>query len=223
MSKGLTSQQIKAIDEYTIDDIGLPSMVLMERAALAITQKLLESDRKSEFSYDIVCGMGNNGADGLAIGRLLHQAGRTVTLYLVGDIDKASAEFKRQIFIVQNLAVPIFSFDEVHGAYNADVILDALFGIGLNRNVEEPNKTAIEKINQSDGRIIAVDVPSGLSADTGRPMGTAVEADITYTIGFNKIGFEQEASAGYVGALFILDIGYPNARLLQHIIQGGKE
>jgi len=92
MDDKLASSTIKAIDEYTINEIGIPSMVLMERAALAITEKLLENSERSKKTYAVVCGTGNNGGDGLAVGRILHQAGKKVTLFLVGSRESGSAE-----------------------------------------------------------------------------------------------------------------------------------
>ena len=220
INNGLTSQTIKAIDDYTINEIGIPSMVLMERAALSITQKLLSKNGDSDNSYAIVCGTGNNGGDGLAVGRMLHQADKTVRIYLVGNTDKASEGFTKQLQIAQNLGLAIQTLDtDPSEPIRGDIVLDALFGIGLSRNVKGPYKTAIEKINRFEGLIIAVDVPSGLSANTGRPMGIAVKADATYTIGFMKKGFEQEDAADYTRELYLLDIGYPNDTLLRNIIE----
>ncbi|MER2064216.1 MAG: NAD(P)H-hydrate epimerase [Alkalibacterium sp.] len=220
INNGLTSQTIKAIDDYTINKIGIPSMVLMERAALSITQKLLSKNGYSYKTYAIVCGTGNNGGDGLAVGRMLHQADKTVRIYLVGNTDKASEGFTKQLRIAHNLGLDIQTLDtDLSEPIRGDIVLDALFGIGLSRNVEGPYKTAIEKMGHFEGPIIAVDVPSGLSANTGRPMGNAVKADVTYTIGFMKKGFEYEDSATFTGELTVLDIGYPNDSLLAEIFE----
>lgn len=222
MNKGLASHTIKAIDTFTINEIGIPSMVLMERAALAITQELLAADNASDISYDIVCGTGNNGGDGLAIGRMLHQAGNSVRIYLVGNVDSSSDEFRKQLNIAENLGLLILPFNEAGETFDADRVLDAVFGIGLNRDVEEPHRTAIDRINRSKGQIIAVDVPSGLSADTGEPMGIAVEAEVTYTIGFIKKGFEYKGSDRFLGEVNVLAIGYPSASLLEDIVKEEK-
>ncbi|WP_368644791.1 NAD(P)H-hydrate epimerase [Alkalibacterium putridalgicola] len=219
MNEGLASQTIKAIDTYTINEVGIPSMVLMERAALAITEELLKNDSGSAASYAVICGTGNNGGDGLAIGRILHQAGKTVDIYLVGNVEKASDECRKQLRIAKNLGLSIEFFDESAEAFHADVVLDALFGIGLDRDVEEPHKIAIERINRSHGQIVAVDVPSGLSADTGGALGTAVKADTTLTIGFMKKGFTAKEAKAYIGELKVMAIGYPDSSLLKDIIK----
>lgn len=219
MIQGLTSQTIKRIDTFTIDTIGIPSMVLMERAALAFTGKLLENVTREATDYAVVCGTGNNGGDGLAVGRLLHQAGKEVTFYLVGDLDSGSIEFKQQLKIVNNIELTVKTFHEGMKNFKEKVIVDALFGIGLNRAVEAPYKQAIKSINGSKGRVIALDLPSGLSADTGESFGTVVEAEETYTIGFMKKGFGNEDSRMYTGDISILDIGYPESRFFEDIIK----
>ncbi|MFO8069930.1 MAG: NAD(P)H-hydrate epimerase [Alkalibacterium sp.] len=219
MIDGLSSQTIKAIDSFTIDTIGIPSMVLMERAALAVAEKILADEADEMTSYAIVCGTGNNGADGLAIGRLLFQAGKSVTLYVVGDTENGSKEFKQQLKIVKNLNIDIESFAAGATDFKGDVVIDALFGIGLNRNVEDPHRRAIKSINESKGKIIALDVPSGLSANTGEVLGVAVEAEETYTIGFMKKGFGHEHAQSYTGEITILDIGYPAPHFFEDIIK----
>ncbi|OJF92645.1 NAD(P)H-hydrate epimerase [Alkalibacterium sp. 20] len=219
MIDGLSSQTIKAIDTFTIDTIGIPSMVLMERAALAVVEKILADETDELKSYGIVCGTGNNGADGLAIGRLLVQTGKTVTLYVVGDTQRASKEFKQQLKIVKNLNLDIKTFDTVATEFEGDVVIDALFGIGLDRNVEGSYRLAITSINASKGKIIALDVPSGLSANTGQVLGIAVEAEETYTIGFMKKGFGHKGAKSYTGTVTVLDIGYPAPHFFEDIIK----
>lgn len=219
MENGLSSETIKAIDEYTINNIGIPSMVLMERAALAITEQLLNSVTDERLAFGIVCGTGNNGGDGLAIGRLLKQSGRTVMLYLVGDTESGSDEYRQQLKIVENLNIPHKIFDASMEDFKEDIIIDALFGIGLNRTIEEPYKKPIQCINKSKGTIAAIDVPSGLSADTGEIYGTAVEADQTYTIGFTKKGFNFLDAQKHTGEIHIVSIGYPELNLLEDILK----
>lgn len=219
MTSGLTSETIKRIDEFTISVIGIPSMVLMERAALAFTEKLLENEPAEETDYAVVCGTGNNGGDGLAVGRLLHQAGKEVTLYIVGDPEKSSQEFTQQWTIVKNLKVKTKRNVKEWTPFKEGIIIDALFGIGLNRPVEHPHKQVIDCINKSDGRVIALDIPSGLSADTGEPLGVSVVAEKTCTIGFWKKGFGNKGSGMYTGDISILNIGYPDRRFLEDIIK----
>lgn len=218
MIEGLSSHTIKAIDHFTINEIGMPSMVLMERAALAIVEELLKGETKETLTYDIVCGIGNNGGDGIAVGRLLHQAGKAVTIYLVGDTEHASDECRQQLTIADNLKMTIKAFALTSDSFNGDVVIDALFGIGLSRDVEDPYKQAIDCINKSKGKIAAIDVPSGLSADAGEVLGQAVKAEDTYTIGFMKKGFKKANAQTYTGNIKVLDIGYPADFILEKII-----
>ena len=111
------------------------------------------------------------------------------------------------------------TFDADTQSFEEDVVIDAIFGIGLSREVEEPHKTAIDSINRSAGEIIAVDVPSGLSADTGEVFGSAVRADITYTIGFMKKGFDRSDGVKYTGKVNRVSIGYPKDSLLENVIR----
>lgn len=213
----LTARDIKAIDHFTINSIGIPSLVLMERAAIAITESLLK-DYKHD-NINIVCGPGNNGGDGIAIGRLLHQSGKTVTLFLVGDFTNASMETKTQLHIAEKLNMRIERIaDEVSFDKNA-LIVDALFGIGLNREVENPYLAVIRAINQSENTILAVDIPSGLSADTGLVYNEAVKAEKTFAVGFWKKGFDTVQSKAYTGDVDVLSIGYPPEEYYLHLLE----
>lgn len=217
MKKGLSAKQIKAIDQYTIESIGMPSLVLMERAALATVEAML-NDFEFNSTY-ILCGTGNNGGDGIAVGRLLHQAGKTVTIFIVGDPERASEETRIQLKIARKLNVPcVYSLEDSWPDDSDTLIIDALFGIGLDREVEDPYLEVIRRVNDEGYRTVAIDVPSGLSADTGSVLGDAIKADKTYSIGFWKIGFSKEESSAYTGEIKLLDIGYPPLSELAHII-----
>ncbi|EXJ22634.1 NAD(P)HX epimerase [Alkalibacterium sp. AK22] len=210
--RSLSASEIKAIDRYTIEEIGIPSMVLMERAALAITAKLSEYYPKKAFL--IYCGTGNNGGDGLAVARLLYQAGRHVAVNLVGDFSFATEEEQTQLTIIRNLKVP----EKEDGLASTEagdwIIVDAIFGIGLNRAVAGSYLEAIQCINASGAEIVALDIPSGLEADTGQVFSEAVKANRTFTIGFYKKGFEHAKAVEWTGDVEELDIGYPRESLL---------
>lgn len=218
MIKGLSAKQIKAIDRYTIESVGMPSLVLMERAAIATVEAMMKD---FEFkSALILCGTGNNGGDGIAVGRLLHQAGKAVTICVVGDPERASEETAAQLKIARNLNVPcVYSLENSWPDDPDTLIVDALFGIGLDREVEDPYLQVIRRVNGLGYRKAAIDIPSGLSADTGSVLGAAIKADKTYSIGFWKNGFSSKESETYTGEIQLLDIGYPPIYDMFHIIE----
>lgn len=217
MTKGLSAKQIKAIDRYTIESVGMPSLVLMERAAIA-TVEVMMKDFKFKRAL-ILCGAGNNGGDGIAVGRLLHQVGKAVTICVVGDPERASEETAAQLKIARNLNVPcVYSLENSWPDDPDTLIVDALFGIGLDREVEDPYLEVIRRVNDGTFRTVAIDIPSGLSADNGYVFGDAVIADKTYSIGFFKKGFSSQESPAFTGEIQILDIGYPPLTELAHII-----
>lgn len=205
----LNSQQMKEADSYTINKLGIPSIVLMERAALSVAEEIMIRFDKSQRIL-VVCGTGNNGADGLAIARLLHQKGYETDVMLLGDTVKASEEYKIQLNIIKNMGVRYGNMNElseyiVKGRYG--ICVDAIFGIGLTRAPKGEYYDIIECINMSECSIIAVDIPSGISADNGELYGIAVKADITVTFGYDKLGMRLYPAAEYCGEVIIKDIG----------------
>lgn len=204
----LTSQQMKDLDGDTILRIGIPSVVLMERAALSVVNEITQTC-KTRDKILVVCGCGNNGGDGIAIGRMFHLQGSAVRIVLIGDSNKASSETKRQIEIAQKYGIKINNtFDEVE--YN--VIVDSIFGIGLTRTVEGIYQEAIQFINHSFGYKVAVDIPSGISSDTGKVMGCAVKADLTVTFAYKKLGHILYPGKEYCNQIVVKDIGVYGAK-----------
>ncbi len=203
----LKSEEMQAYDEDTINRIGLPSMVLMERAALLVAEEAIGQLGSASKRVLVVAGMGNNGGDGLAVGRLLKLKGYQVSFYLMGNQEKATAETLSQIRILKNLG---FSMQSKLEDAEYDMVVDALFGIGLSRLVEGDYARTIEKINyygRHGAYICAVDIPSGICADTGKIMGCAVRADATVTFGFAKRGHFLYPGKEYCGRIAVKDIG----------------
>lgn len=212
----VSATQMKAIDQYTIEEIGIPSSVLMERASLEIANSIIRDYEKKKIVC--FCGMGNNGGDGVAIGRILFLKGFDVTLYIVGDLEKASDQMKLQVSIARKLDIPIVS-TLPRELDDGTVSVDALVGIGLNREIDSQLDEVITFMNQSQSPVISVDIPSGLSADEGKPLKNAVKATKTYTIGFMKNGFAIMQSKAYTGEIEVVDIGYPPYKIIKHIIE----
>lgn len=211
----VTAAQMKACDRRTTEIFGISSMVLMERAALACASVLLERDRRLRESGIpagpgsgrrtlVVAGCGNNGGDGIAVGRLLRQNGFAVTYVLLGNRDACSPETRQQLETEERYG-SVFH-DQIPDA-EYDIIIDALFGIGLSRNLEGRFLQAVRTINQKTAYVLSVDLPSGIHADTGAVMGDAVMADVTVTFAFPKTGCIFYPGAKYAGVLLCRDIG----------------
>lgn len=190
------SAQMKRYDKNTTEHFGIPEAVLMERAALACVQVICKRQQKietqtREFGYRpgrrvlIAAGCGNNGADGLAAGRLLRQEGFEVDFFLAGGGEKLSPAAKLQLSSV--LAYGSRVSDKIPER-EYDIIVDALFGVGLSRLLSGRFAEAVEWINKQDSFVCSLDLPSGICADDGKVMGCAVQADVTVAFGFYKRG-----------------------------------
>lgn len=207
--KAITAEQMRHYDSYTINTIGIPSLVLMERAALAVRDEVLNAFPLNLQNIVVVAGSGNNGGDGLDVARLLHIAGVKVTILNVGNPDHASNEHQVQDRICQYYKIPQTS--DLNVLKDVSLIVDALFGIGIDRPVEGNYATAIEAINNSDAVVVAVDMPSGINTDTGEVMGVAVNATATVTFAVNKVGLTKSAGKKHAGRVVVAsDMGtYP--------------
>ena len=207
--KAITAEQMRHYDSYTINTIGIPSLVLMERAALAVRDEVLNAFPLNLQNIVVVAGSGNNGGDGLDVARLLHIAGVKVTILNVGNPDHASNEHQVQDRICQYYKIPQTS--DLNVLKDASLIVDALFGIGIDRPVEGNYATAIEAINNSDAVVVAVDMPSGINTDTGEVMGVAVNATATVTFAVNTVGLTKSAGKKHAGRVVVAsDMGtYP--------------
>ena len=198
----LTGKQMKDVDKYTIDNIGVPGIVLMERAALSVASLIMKNESNNR-SVLVVCGTGNNGADGLAVCRMLHLSGYNTCICVLGDINNATDDFKTQHRIIENLGIK-----QVAEIVNSDIIVDAVFGVGLSRIISGEYKNVIDKINNTKAKKYAVDIPSGIDADTGKILGVAVKADYTITFGYHKVGTVLYPGADYCGQITVADIGF---------------
>lgn len=203
MKRIVTGYQMKALDAYTIETMGVPSLVLMERAALAVTDEILSGD----YSLDrilVVCGTGNNGGDGVAVARILHFKGYKVAIFAAGNPNRYSDGMKAQIKIAQNYHVDFVTKPDYH---EYTVIVDAIFGVGLARPVMGNFRKIIDQINLSNIPVVAVDIPSGLHSDTGAVMGAAIRAAATITFAFSKSGLLMGHGQTHAGKVITADIG----------------
>lgn len=202
---------MKKLDAYTIQKKGVPSLVLMERAALAVTEEL-----KKNFILDsvlVVCGSGNNGGDGLAVARLLHLSGISVSVYLAGKKESFTEDTKIQWKIAENYGV---SFVNKLKPDEYTTIVDAIFGVGLSREITGDYLKILQTLETSGKPVLAVDIPSGIQGSTGQVMGTALHARQTVTFAFPKTGLLLYPGADYAGIVTVCDIGiYEDPEVLE--------
>jgi len=203
MKKIITTHQMKALDNHTINTMGMPSLLLMERAALAAVT-VLKNEKFNLSKVLVICGTGNNGGDGIAIGRLLHLAGITVDVYLAGNIEKTSEEHKIQKKIAENYGTTFVNNLKLS---EYTTIVDSVFGIGLSRIPADEYQQLFHKINKTAAKVLAVDIPSGIHGDNGQIMGEAVSADVTVTFAYAKPGLLLYPGANYAGKVIVKDIG----------------
>lgn len=199
----LNAEKMKRCDYDTIYNIGIPSMVLMERAALAVADEICQSGCSLD-SVLVICGSGNNGGDGFAVGRILDERGIRVTLAFVGKESSMTEETALQKKICEKCGMKI-SRNFMEHEYT--VIVDAIFGIGLSRNIEGTYAEIIKWINEQSAYIVAADIPSGINADNGKVQGIAVKADLTVTFAYRKIGHVLYPGTEYCGRVVRRDIG----------------
>ena len=184
----------------------------MENAA----EQIFRNIRTLGNRYIIFCGNGNNGADGLAIGRKLIFDNKDVLFILLKPRKNPTEEFQVNFNILKSLKVNMMIIDDIdkldeiqHLIEDFPIVIDSIFGIGLDRKLNDFYFKIIDIINNSNKKIIAVDVPSGLDADSGRPLGSAVKAHITYTVEVIKKGFIEYSALEYLGDLKVIQIGIP--------------
>ncbi len=201
----LTDEQIKQVDEWTIHHVGIPAMVLMERAAMAVCSRVIDRITKKDRIL-VLSGMGNNGADGIAVARILKESGYKVSLWPIGNREKATPEWTEQYKIAQVLDVNIINNVAVN---EYTVIVDALFGVGLQREITGEYKDVIDKVNASNALVFSIDVPSGVDAARGRVHGVAIKAHITVTFGYQKLGLVLYPGTEFAGKVIVEDIGFP--------------
>ena len=217
MKTVLTAAEMKTCDSYTIEKIGVPSAVLMERAALAAADEVLSLRGASDGAVLILCGSGNNGGDGFACARILHMKGVPVTVLFAGREENMTAETRRQSGICGRLGLRSVKPEEIPEDGNAgerfwnsfELIVDALLGIGLSREVGGCIRDLIQKANAARARIVSIDIPSGVDADTGRVLGAGIYAAVTVTMQCIKPGLLLYPGAENTGRLAVADLGIP--------------
>lgn len=202
MKRIVNNYEMRFLEKHTIEKLGVPSLCLMERAALSINKYIDSKD-----SVFVICGTGNNGADGLALVRMLFARNIKVSYVIIGDESKRTTENITQGNILVNLGL---EQEKTMEEIEVNVIIDAIFGIGLSRDIEGKYRDAIEYINDKKcqgTKVISIDVPSGLNSDSGKVMGIAVKSDITVTFEWAKTGLVLNEGPIYAGKVCVESVG----------------
>lgn len=212
MNKIFTDSRIAQLDQYTIENEPISSGELIERAARTFCNSFCSQFSPGRFSVIVFAGPGNNGADGLAIGRILAEEGYKVQGFFFDKDGRAGAvsRQKKELFA----AAPGVVFSEVEHEFippqltSSTIVIDALFGTGLSHPLEGGYAAVVKYLNASDALVVSVDIPSGLFSEdnTGNPLDTIVRADYTYTFEFPKLAFFFRENENFVGSVKILPI-----------------
>ncbi len=221
------TKTIQALDRLVIETIGIPSLVLMDNAGRCVAQETLRQLKKYQTEkyktarVCVFCGRGNNAGDGFVAALYLTNAGVFVQTFLIGRFRDLKSDAALYAQTLRHLRAPIFEINRIDGRAlsalkKSSVIIDAIFGVGLNREVSEPFKNIIETLNAQEKPLISVDVPSGLDATTGKTYGVCAQAATTVTFTFPKKGFFKNEGPRYTGKIIVADIGIPK-KLLRRI------
>ena len=209
MLPALSREQARAHDRHCIEALGIPGLVLMENAARGCAElavRMLPRGRAGRVC--VACGPGQNGGDGYAIARHLANAGHAVTLACLGEpVAGSDATVMRGIAKAMHLPMRRLAGGATLPA--ADLVVDALFGTGLDRALEGPALAAVRAVNACGAPVLSVDLPSGMHADTGEPLPECVRATLTATMVAPKAGFAAPGAAASLGRLEIVSIGGP--------------
>ena len=208
----LTSKDVKNIDSYFIEELGIPEIVLMENAALKVVKNIDEKSRR----IVIICGTGNNGGDGLAAGRHILCSDKQIVFFVVGSKEKMSSACNIHYNILTNLNVAINFIENNqdllklrNALKTCDLVIDSIFGIGLSREVTDIYKEVIKTINNASKCVLAVDVPSGLDVNSGEIHGCCIKANKTVTFIGEKQGFKSIKAKQYLGEVIVEQISIP--------------
>lgn len=215
MATALTRAQVREVDRRAIEEFGIPGIVLMENAGHGAAE-IIRARLPAGGRVAIVCGRGNNGGDGFVIARHLALSGFGVHVFVACDPSILTGDAATNYAIVQRMGIAITRTDSpetiaaaLTTMRSADVVVDALLGTGFAGEVRPPLDDIIAAINTVGRRVIAIDVPSGLDCDTGRPCNATVRAAETITFVAPKTGFDAPGAAAYTGEVYVVGIGAP--------------
>ncbi|KQC12576.1 MAG: hypothetical protein APR63_10660 [Desulfuromonas sp. SDB] len=212
----LSTSQMKKADQYTIDNLGIPSLVLMETAGRSVAYRVIENYTVDNETVLLISGKGNNGGDGMVAARYLHQAGVNIEIVILAKPEDLSPDCKKQLDIINKLKITphfVTSEDDLNQLdtiiQHSQLIIDAIFGTGLKGSLSSFYKHIISAINNSCIPLVSVDIPSGINGDSGQIVDQAVTADITITFGAIKPGHFKIPGRMHSGNIWVTDISIP--------------
>ena len=210
----MTASEMRGLDERATKEFGIPSLLLMENAGRGIAELIF--NLRTARRVSILCGKGNNGGDGFVIARHLVNRGILVKVILCAPSEEIKGDAKLNFDIVSKMKIP---HQEISGSIeearlaadfqNADLIVDAIFGVGLSAPLEKSFAKIVTLLNHSGRDVLAVDIPSGLHADTGEVLGVACVSRMTATLGLPKKGLFAGEGPKHAGRVLVIDIGLP--------------
>jgi NAD(P)H-hydrate epimerase len=213
-TRRMSRDEVRAIDRRAIEELGLPGIVLMENAGRGATDVLVSLG--IDGTVVICAGKGNNAGDGFVIARHLEIRSVPVCVLLFCDPDQLQGDaaiayrvLEKSGTSIRCVKSPIDTAQLDKELAEADWIVDALLGTGIKNEVREPFATVIERINAAGRKVLAIDLPSGLDCDSGKPLGSCIHADHTVTFVARKIGFDAPTAQEWTGPVHVVDIGVP--------------
>ena len=223
MNRGaVTVQQIKKLDGIAINKYGIPSVVLMENAGRLVAQEVKNMLPKNKRAKVIVlCGLGNNAGDGFVVARHLKEMNVDVKVFILGSPSKLKNDARINYEIVKKLKIFVKEVKKVAGVIvvdikKADVTVDAIFGVGLNRDLGGLFCETVEAINEFAKKVVSIDIPTGLDGTTGIVYGTCVKADKTVTFSVQKKGLFCGNGKKVSGKVIVVDIGIPRSLIKKY-------
>ena len=210
--KTVTSEEMRQLDRMAIEEKRIPSIFLMEKAGLALATEIGKAFEAGKHPFIcFVCSVGNNGGDGLVAARFLVNAGIKVKIFIVGDVLKLKGDVVANYRGLHQMACEIVETELIPGEEfeQFDIVVDALFGIGLDREIVDPYRSIIENMNAHSKFIISTDIPSGLDGTTGKVLGVCVKANCTVTFHLPKQGLCRNQGPEHAGKIVVADIGIP--------------
>jgi ADP-dependent NAD(P)H-hydrate dehydratase / NAD(P)H-hydrate epimerase len=208
-----TVDEIRSLDKQATENFGIPEDILMENAGLSMYFVITKEFEVMNKNFLVFCGAGNNGGDGLVVARKLHSSGAKVKIFLLANESKFKGAAKKNFEIVSKMPLEIYrivSVEDIESAIqHSDAIVDAILGTGLTGEVSGLCKDVIQMINESHKTVFSLDIPSGISGDTGKLQGIAIRADYTVTFGLPKIGNIFYPGYKHCGKLYVSHISFP--------------
>lgn len=205
--------EMKSLDNRAVKEYGIPELILMENAGNSVFYVIQKEFGIKDKKFLILCGSGNNGGDGMVVGRKILSNGGKVVLVLLSDEVNLKGITKKNYEILRNSGIEIRNKPHLKNIESlikeSDIIVDGMLGTGLRGNLEGTYREVIQLVNNSDKPIVSIDIPSGVNGDTGEIMGEALKSDFTITFGLPKIGNVLYPGAECCGKLIVSHISFP--------------